>query len=136
MFSEYCSISVLSYSFEFVWFPDITQPNYSFGCFVIGGGVVVAAGLLQCKINKKISKWHTKVYTRVSLFSTFFKNWYATNRSPWWHTSIASSKNSGQFRHHLELAPELIILQRTSLQYTKEILVYQFFGFVSIICSC
>ena len=74
--------------------------------------------------------------TRVSHFSTFFKNWYATNWSPWWDTSIASSKNFGQFRHHLELAPEQIILQGVLIQYTKEILVYQFFWIYFIICSC
>ena len=52
-FSEFCSISALSCSFEFVvvvggrwWvFPVITlsQPNYSYGCFVVG--VVVVVGL-------------------------------------------------------------------------------------------
>ena len=76
------------------------------------------------------------LHIRVSHFSTFFKNWYATNWSPWWDTSIASSKIFGQFRHHLELAPEQIILQGTLIQYTKEILVYQFFWIYFIICSC
>ena len=56
-----------------------------------------------------------------------FKNRYATNGSPWWDTSIASSNFFGQFRHHLELAPEQIILQGTLIQNTKEIFVYQFF---------
>ena len=56
LFSEYCSISALSCSFEFLvvvgggwwwwwWFPAITlsQPNYSYVCFVVG--VVVVVGL-------------------------------------------------------------------------------------------
>ena len=80
--------------------------------------------------------WVDRMFSRVSHFSTFFKNWYATNWSPWWDTSIASSKNFGQFRHHLELAPEQIILQGVLIQYTKEILVYQFFWIYFIICSC
>ena len=49
MFSEFCSISALSCSFEFVvggsggWFQAITlsQPNYSYGCFVVEVVVVV-----------------------------------------------------------------------------------------------
>ena len=48
-FFDFCSISALSCSFEFVWvggwwvFPVITlsQPNYSYGCFVVGAVVVV-----------------------------------------------------------------------------------------------
>ena len=54
LFSEYCSIFALSFVFEFLWvdgggggwwFPAITlsQPNYSYGCFVVG--VVVVVGL-------------------------------------------------------------------------------------------
>ena len=64
MFSEYCTITAISCSFEFVvvwvwvwvmWvvvvFPAITlsQPNYSYGCFVVR--VVVVVGLWQYNLS-------------------------------------------------------------------------------------
>ena len=82
------------------------------------------------------------VNNRVSHFSTFFKNWYATNGSPLWETSIDTTKFFGQFGHHLELAPEQHILQRDLTKNTKEISVYHFFpfnfkfSFCEMSCKC
>ena len=62
LFSEFCSISSLSCSFEFVWidgglvmFPVITlsQLYYSYGCFVVG--VVVVVGSIYLSILVMIS---------------------------------------------------------------------------------
>ena len=78
----------------------------------------------------------TYIHIRVSHFSTFFKNWYATNGSPLWETSIDTTKFFGQFGHHLELAPEQHILQRDLTKNTKEISVYHFFPFIFKFSSC
>ena len=60
LFPKYCSVSALSCSFEFVvWVGGflantLSQPNYNFGCFVVG--VVAVVGLCQMLILENARK--------------------------------------------------------------------------------